>query len=105
MPSAQKLMHDFTGATERAEKRLNIPQVAPPVAEDAASQQARIMWMQSSITQDMVKSLKAEENDLINISIELSMNYPASQNHLRIIQNLVRVNQIRTIINKYATIS
>ena len=106
MASAQKLMRNYTGATELSKSRHEVPPKDPASpAEEATLAQQKFDWVQSPVTQSVFKALHDEASDLINTSIALSVAYPTTQNHLQIIHNLVRVNQINNILNKYAKAS
>lgn len=98
-------MHDFTGASALAKSRNETLSESPfSPAEDAARKQLKLVWLESTVTQEIIKDLGNEADTLIEQAIAVAVDYPQSQNHLRIVQCLVKANQIRNTINKYAKV-
>ena len=113
MISTQKAMHDNTGQSELSKSRLEqqLKQAGKQViesfspAEDATRKQLKLSWIQSTVTQEIFASMNNEAQALIDSAIALAVAYPTSQNHLQIINNLVRVDAIRKVINTYGRAS
>lgn len=69
--------------------------------ESEARVQIRMTWKQSTMTQEFVEETVKEIGDLIDKSVSLSVAYPTTNNHHQIIQNLVRVDALKRLLNKY----
>lgn len=54
-------------------------------------------WLASTVTQELMKELKAKETDLLEQSIQLAETFHQHQNHLQIVNNLLRVSEIRRV--------
>lgn len=71
------------------------------VQESEARTQVRHQWKQSTVTQELVQSLKQEINDLIVSSISLAISYPQTSNHQQIVQNLIRIDTLQKLLDTY----
>lgn len=96
-------MHDFTGASARSARIIGEapPSISP--AEDAGRKQAKINWLESSITQEVIKDMHTQATEFIELAVRHAVSYPTAKNHDIIIQLLVRADQTRKLVNKYAT--
>ena len=95
----QKIYSDTIGRKPKEE--LGEPIKSP--AEDASSFQARMQWLESTITQDVFKNIKDEIVFLEAQARTLACTYPTHQNHQQIIHALVRAEELRKVIDKYAS--
>jgi len=70
-------------------------------AEDAATAQEKITWLQSPITASLLKDLGHQCDDAINDAIKLAVGYSSHQNPYRIIQLLNKAHELKQIIHHY----
>ena len=59
-------------------------------------------WMQSTVTQEMIADINANEAALLTLAIQLAVNFPVSNNAQLIIQTLIRVDTLRKLKETYA---
>jgi|SRR5947207_3893181 len=90
---------------EREEKGFKLHDEVNPnpisPAEDAASAQERINWLQSPVTASLLKDLALQMDDSINEAIKLSIGYSSHNNPIRIIQLLNKAHELRQLIYRY----
>lgn len=60
-------------------------------------------WQQDPVTQELFKQLSKEVESLETRARELACHYHSNQNHLEIINLLVRSDEQRKILKKYAS--
>lgn len=110
-----KIYSQATGRAEQHERRMSEEQpqfdnVGNPIGQsttggekDAGRQQAKLQWMQSSVTMLYMERLREQKEKLIDEACQLAVNYPQHENHNQIIHKLVRAmelaQQIQTIKN------
>ena len=94
-------MSAISAYTEIVKRSVNEKESAPPPEEDATRFNARIQWVQSTITQEHIVNISNEVAELIKQSVELSVSYPQHKNADKIIQNLVRVDTLEKILLSY----
>jgi hypothetical protein len=70
-------------------------------AEDATSKQIKINWLQSTTTNQMFSSIGREIEVLIEQAITDACSFHNHGNSQRIIDALIRADQLRKVINKY----
>lgn len=102
MPNLAKIYNDATRGNAglfTPDIKTIAPEVSP--AEDAARFQAKQSWLESTTTQDLVKRLTEEMNNLNAEATDLALSYPQHQNHFQIIHRLVKAAEIRNILNTY----
>lgn len=73
-------------------------------AEDAAHTQTKLNWLASTPTELMMKKLQNQITDLLALSVMQAVTYPTHQNHLQIIQNLVRVSELQKTIEEIKSV-
>lgn len=61
---------------------------------------AKHQWLQSTVTQDLMKSFLEKEAELIDHSVALAEGYHINQNHHQIISNLIRVAELRRLVKE-----
>lgn len=97
MPNLSKIYTEACG--------IHIPGEVPlptSPAEDATRMQLKSNWLESTVTQELIKALTEEVTNLETMARQMAVGYPSNQNHLAIIQYLVKADTIRKIIEKYA---
>ena len=71
--------------------------------EGAVTQQIKIQWLASSVTEELIKSLEIKKEELLNKAINFAITFSEHKNHDRIIDALIRYdetnNQIKQIKN------
>ena len=93
-----KIYADATGRMS-ADVSNEIP-VSPAATE--LKTQLKVEWLSSAVTGEMFKKLNDEKDELLNAAIVQAVAFSETQNHMRIINSLVRVDQINKILNTYA---
>jgi len=96
-----------TGKTELYKSRQERPlspdgvpltqEIVDSGQETLAKGTIKAHWLASTITQEIMKELKQKEIELIEQSIQLAETFHSHQNHLQIINNLVRVSEVRRV--------
>lgn len=109
MPNLASLYSNSAGRKELLETQQEITpdgtlkskeqKKASDASENAARKSAKHSWLNSTITQEVMKDLRARELELIDSAIQLAINHPTDMSH-DIIAKLVRVSEIRELINK-----
>lgn len=69
--------------------------------EQAVKRTLKVQWLQEDVTQQMFKGIIAEANELDRRARELAFNFNLNNDHLEIINLLVRSQQLRNIKDKY----
>jgi hypothetical protein len=95
----QKIYSDSIGRV--AKEDLESASISP--AEDASRFQARMSWLESTITQEIFKEVRDEITSLESKARDLACSYPVHQNHQQIINALVRAEELRKVVTKYAS--
>lgn len=91
----------YTEVTKLPAEVAEVPQNVAAIQESEARIQVKHQWKESTVTQELVRSLKKEINDLIVTSISLAISYPQTSNHQQIIQNLIKVNTLQELLDIY----
>lgn len=89
----------YTELTKLPAEAQEVPVSA--IQESEARTQVKHQWKQSTVTQELVLSVKKEINDLIVSSISLAVSYPQTSNHQQIVQNLIRVDSLQKLLDTY----
>lgn len=98
MPNLAKLYTELTRFRSKEEIALESkPQPEP----DAGRSQAMQQWKASTITKEKINKYVKEMAVLVDESVNLAKSFPTHQNPHKIIANLIRVEQLNTIINDY----
>jgi len=102
-----KIYSDAISLTPQDREKLNLPELeAKPTnnvspAEDAASAQERINWLQSPVTSALLKDLGSQVEESINEAMKLATSFSSHQNPWRIIQLLNKASELRNLIHHY----
>ncbi len=67
---------------------------------DAARHNVKVQWLESTITQEFLKKLSDEITNLVGEAIALSCNYHQTQNHLQIINRLIRAAELKRLLRE-----
>ena len=76
----------------------------PPTEEDVSKAQARINWIQSTGTQELIKSLTNDSNVLVADAIKLAVINHQQDNAKLIVHKLIEANTLRKVMDKYVTV-
>lgn len=105
MPNLSKIYSDIIGKTELAEKRAKLKQQAEGIevspARDAARIQAKVDWLQSTITEEIFTNIGDEIQILEKQARDHACSYWNTNNHMIIITMLIRAAELRRFIEKY----
>ena len=71
-------------------------------AADAARLQALTNWLESTITQELFKTANERINALVEQAITAASSYPTTKDSETVIQELVRADELRKLMNTYA---
>lgn len=88
--------------TELTKNPLDDSNDKPPInkpEEDAGHQQARINWLNSSITKEHINKIENQIVELFNDCVEKAVNHNTNQE--MIIKNLVKINTLRKVLETY----
>lgn len=89
----------YTELTKLPAEAQEVP--VSEIQESEARTQVKHQWKQSTVTQELVFSIKKEINDLIVSSISLAVSYPQTSNHQQIVQNLIKVDTLQKLLDTY----
>jgi uncharacterized coiled-coil DUF342 family protein len=70
---------------------------------DAARLQARMNWLESTITQEIFRDLQNKVVELETQARQLACSYHQHNNHQQIIALLIRADEARKVIDTYAS--
>ena len=65
------------------------------------SKQLKIEWLSSPVTEEKLKLLTKERDELLVKAISCAKTYSEHQNHLRIVDALIRVDELNKQLNTY----
>lgn len=86
------LYHEVTGQF--------VPEVAIPPEQDATLAQLETNWKKHPHTAKLHKELSESISTLIDAAISQAANYHQHNNHLQIIEKLIRANELRNLKDK-----
>lgn len=109
MPNLAKIYHQSCGrvppSPEQEESSQFVgeqtQQIEKPQQVDAVRQQLKISWLQSTVTEEMVKSLSNDRDSLLKQAINLAETYQTNGNHQQIINCLIKASTIGKVIEQY----
>jgi hypothetical protein len=80
----------------------NIEEVVPPTEQDAMTAQAKMNWLQSTVTQEMFKNLHKQSESLLSSAMDLAVANHSTDNNKQIVHKLIEASVLRKVIKDYA---
>ena len=73
-----------------------------PIEEDVVAVQAKLNWLQSDVTQRIIKDILKQSDSLVADAIGLALVNHQQDNSKQIVHKLIEANTLRKVVEKYA---
>ena len=76
-------------------------EVKPDTSGEGLSKQLKVEWLASPVTEEQIKRITTEIEDHTTKAINLAKTFSEHQNHLRIVDALIRVDELNKQLEMY----